>query len=416
MIFENHYAAGFPTMPARADFFTGKFSFTSFGWEPLPKDEIVLAQYLSDSGYHTAGIVDTPYYIRKEMNYDRGFQCFLCIPGQAYSHREFDLIRSAWRAHYETDRFAAVTIQTAANWLVQNVDKDFFLFIDTWDPHEPWDPPDWYIKLYEPNYDGTGHKGPVYGYYQDFGLTENDIKRALACYAGEISLVDRWIGYFLEILDFMNKMKDTIIIFTSDHGFYFGEKGGLFGKMLLAKKPDGSIDKNSWDKTPLYDEITHVPLMIYSPKYSGGRTKALTSAIDIMPTILELTGVAVSRDIHGHSLVPILKNSKATGREFVVTSAPLCNRGDTTRVVDDRNRTFVNIQMTTITNTQWSLLYSTAKEPKMLFNLINDPSQNNNVIDKNREEAERLHKQYFNMLKKCNVKETLLESRRCLDG
>jgi len=64
MVFDNHYAAGFPTMNARADFFTSKWNFLGIGWGPLPKDEAVLAQELAKAGYGTAGVVDTPFYLR----------------------------------------------------------------------------------------------------------------------------------------------------------------------------------------------------------------------------------------------------------------------------------------------------------------------------------------------------------------
>ncbi|MDP7578199.1 MAG: sulfatase-like hydrolase/transferase, partial [SAR202 cluster bacterium] len=80
--FDRHYASGFPTMPTRADHATGKWTISFMGWDPLPLGERTLAQTLSENGYHTAAVVDTPFYVRSEMNYDRGFQTFFFQPGQ----------------------------------------------------------------------------------------------------------------------------------------------------------------------------------------------------------------------------------------------------------------------------------------------------------------------------------------------
>src|SRR5512136_3101009 len=72
--FDNHYAASFPTMPARADFLTGRWTMSFMKWSPLPKEETVLGELLSDKGIHTSAIVDTPFYLRNAMGYDRGFR------------------------------------------------------------------------------------------------------------------------------------------------------------------------------------------------------------------------------------------------------------------------------------------------------------------------------------------------------
>ncbi len=120
----------------------------------------------------------------------------------------------------------------ATQWLEQHYKEDFFLYIDTFDPHEPWDAADYYTELYWPGYDGE-HIQPLYSYWQDVpGFTEERLKKAHACYCGEVTMLDTWFGYFLKRLENMNLMEKTAIIFTADHGFYFGEHGGLFGKMI----------------------------------------------------------------------------------------------------------------------------------------------------------------------------------------
>ena len=63
-VFDRCYAASFPTMPVRADLSTGRFTFSHMGWEPLPKNEVTLAQVLSENRYHTFGVTDTPFFLR----------------------------------------------------------------------------------------------------------------------------------------------------------------------------------------------------------------------------------------------------------------------------------------------------------------------------------------------------------------
>ena len=103
--FDNHYSAGFPTMPAWADHQTGRGTMSFMRWEPLPSGVTTLAEILASHGYHTAASVDTPYYLRDGMNYDRGFQSFFFNLGQdtlwslihepGYHHGA--LVRAAWR-------------------------------------------------------------------------------------------------------------------------------------------------------------------------------------------------------------------------------------------------------------------------------------------------------------------------------
>ena len=144
--FDRHYAAGFPTMPTRADHATGRWTMSFMGWEPLSRDVETLAELLARSGFHTAALVDTPFYLRGGMNYDRGFQTFFAYPGQSLADvevlprgREARDARAAWR--FESDRNVAQTVTKAVRWLELHSKEDFFLYIDTWDPHEPWTRP-----------------------------------------------------------------------------------------------------------------------------------------------------------------------------------------------------------------------------------------------------------------------------------
>ena len=272
--FDRHYSAAFPTMPTRADHHTGRWTMSFMGWEPLPANATTLAEILAGHGMHTAAAVDTPYYLRDGMNYDRGFQSFFMnrgqdtlwslIPEPGYHHESMD-VREAWR--YESDRNAPRTFMTAIRWLQRHYKEDFFLYVDTWDPHEPWDAPPYYTELYWPDYDGELVL-PLYGNWHDVpGYEEAKLRKGHATYCGEITMVDTWLGYLLKSVENMGLADRTVVIFTTDHGFYFGEHGGLFGKMSSDKYPDGTLRPydepgSQWSYSPLYEEICHLPLLI----------------------------------------------------------------------------------------------------------------------------------------------------------
>ncbi len=131
--FDRHYIASFPTMPARADYLTGRWTGSFMQWKPLAEDQITLPEILGQKGFNTAAVVDTPFYLRNKMNYDRGFFSFHEVPGQSYFCGESRDIRAAWR--FESDRFAPRTFTKAMQWLERHYKEDFFLMIDTWDPH-----------------------------------------------------------------------------------------------------------------------------------------------------------------------------------------------------------------------------------------------------------------------------------------
>ena len=275
--FDNHYSAGFPTMPTRADQQTGRWTMSFMGWEPLPSGVTTLPEILAGQGMHAAASVDTPYYLRGGMNCDRGFQSFFMNTGQdtlwslisepGYNNEALD-VRAAWRS--EADRNAPKTFMSAMRWLEQHYKEDFFLYVGTWDPHEPWDAPAYYTELYWPGYDGELVL-PVYGNWHDVpGYREEQLRKGHATYCGEITMIDTWVGFLLRMVENMGLSEKTVVIFATDHGFCFGEHGGPFSKMSSDKHPDGTLRPydepgSQWSYSPLYEEIVHLPLRYGRP-------------------------------------------------------------------------------------------------------------------------------------------------------
>jgi len=402
--FDNCYATSFPTMPMRADLFTGRFTFTYLGWRPLPREETILAELLQKANYTTLAVVDTPFFVRNGYGYDRGFKDYSWIPGQGFATWDADRGRINSERRYEEDYCAPRTLGAAEKYLEYYYKKKFFLYVDTWDPHEPWDPPSWYVEPYYPGYDGRV-VDPCYWKWRERGLKEEDIKVAHACYCGEITMVDRWVGRLLDRIKSIGLWENTAIVFTSDHGFYFGEHG-YFGK---ARRKEGY-----WHQSPLYQEITRVPLLIHVPGIKPRRVKALVSLVDIMPTLLELAEVEIPETVQGKSLLPLLKGKKDAFRDFAVTSFRLSDPGEPSKVVDDWLRVVKDPHFSTITTPKWTLLYSTEAYPAQLYDIENDPKESHNVIDKNWKIAEDLHQKFIELLEEVGTDEHYLASRRRL--
>src|SRR3712207_2396327 len=122
-------------------------------------------------------------------------------------------------------------------------DQPFFLVADSYDPHEPWDPPREYVSLYDEGYEGKEPLDDNYG--TDDYLTDRQLLRMRALYAAEVTMMDRWLGEFIERAHELGVMEKTLFVIVSDHGHLLGEHG-YTGKLAHA----------------LYPELTDIVLMM----------------------------------------------------------------------------------------------------------------------------------------------------------
>jgi len=217
-------------------------------------------------------------------------------------------------------------------------------------------------------------------------------------------MVDRWIGRLLDKVESMGLLNHTIIVFTSDHGFYFGEHG-YFGKMV-------HDERNNWCYSPLYGEITRIPLFVYVPGIKPRQIEAFVQPPDLMPTLLDLVGVKSPQGVQGRSFTSVLTGETETFRDLVVTSTPLYSPGEKSRVVDHLERRIKDPLPSTITTKEWTLLYSIEDYPAELYRLTCDSGQSQNVLNGNFGVAKNLHHRFIEFLKKINAKERDLNLRR----
>jgi arylsulfatase A-like enzyme len=334
LMVDEYYPASFPTVPNRHDLLVGRFTHSYMGWSPLPPKEVTLGDALAAHGWYSMLITDTPHIMEKGFYYQRGFSAYRFIRGQESSPvytmpRDPELpadpgkLRTGggassiphmryqnWRRN-EEDCFCPQSINAALHWLERNYkEKNWLLYMDTWDPHEPWDPPDYYVDMYDPGYVGQCPQYPPYTFTEGV-LTEREIKHTAATYAAEVTMVDRWLGKLLQRIDDMGLFENTLILFVTDHGIMLGEHG-YTGKSLLTKAMSLSI--------PLYREIVEVPCIASMPGGRRGRTDAILQTPDIMPTILDAIGSPIPGDVTGKSFTGVLTGDKDTHRNFAVTT------------------------------------------------------------------------------------------------
>lgn len=169
----------------------------------------------------------------------------------------------------------------AENWLLQ---------LECFDPHEPFHAPPRFREQYTTLYDGPILDWPIYDRVAE---TPEEIAELRANYAALVTMTDEYFGRLLDIFDQHDLWADTALVLTTDHGFLLGEH-----------------DWWAKNRMPVYDEIAHIPLMIYHPDFAkegGSRRRALTQTTDLMPTFLDMAGLAIPEDVTGHSLIPLLR-------------------------------------------------------------------------------------------------------------
>lgn len=435
IVFDRAHCGSFPTVPCRNDVFTGRWTCTYKPWAPLGADEVVLAEMLNEAGYLTALFVDTPHPFAPGFNYQRGFQAWELVRGQENDRWRTapvdvtlpcspDKLRGgakgatyqylqnvAWRQS-EEDYFPARTMRAAAAWLEENCGWPFFLYVDTFDPHEPWDPPAHYMARYEPDgYVGEEVIYPRYDRWADF-MSEAELKHCRNLYAGEVSLVDRWIGYLLQRVEDLGLLDETAIMITSDHGFYLGEHGYI-GK--------GIIREGRFQSLPLYPEVSCIPLIVRLPGGRGARrSKAFAQPVDLMATILELLDVSLPGTVQGKSLLPVFEGNDEV-RPFAVSSPTLSGQHMT--VPHPANRA-------TVTTDEWALVLGAQVEGAApdeiteqvdsltrevtilegpvvpeLYHLPSDPGCTRDVLGECKDVARRLQADFVGFLRQAGLRE-----------
>ncbi len=321
--FDRHFTGSLPCMPARHDILCGALDFLWRPWGSIELWERPLTVPLRRAGVVTQLISDHPHLFEiggenyhcdfTAWDYQRGHESdpwktradpsWLGAPSTGHEWMPYERSRTWLRG--EADFPGPRTMAAAASWLDEHAPahERFLLFVDEFDPHEPFDTPEPYASMYDPDWQGPHLIWPPYtrAGLGDGVLDERQARQVRASYGGKLTMIDAWLGRVLDALDRRALWDDTAVILCTDHGHYLGEKDA-WGKPAL----------------PIYEPLGHTPLMIAWPGRDAGTCDALTTNVDLYATVMEIFGAEPRHRTHGRSLVPLLTGEADAVREHLL--------------------------------------------------------------------------------------------------
>ena len=415
-VFDNHFIQNPVCSPSRCTVLTGRYPKnhgTRDNGIPLRDEEITLPQVLRDNGYLTAAIGKmhiTTQFMPKENEEDDwpedryGFDVIHttcdCKTGEYLewlkreSPKDYEEVKMQGERKAKEDRASAAEKDVSgppqvypsgvnplyhqSHWIADRTidliresdpEKPFFAFCSFVDPHHPFDPPEPYASMYDPDKlepppytegeledkpphfmtarTARGFSNEKYDYRR---LTPHDWGRVKAAYYGMITLIDDNIGRILQALEEKGIEDDTLVLFTSDHGELLGDHGLLF-------------------KGPFhYDSIIKAPMIIKWPGVipKGSRYSQVTEHADIMPTLLEYAGIRPPYGVQGASMAPVLRGDKGAGKEYAMTEFNCYDWG---------------LSVKTLTGRDYKITYYAGESYGELFDRAADPGEIKNLWD-----------------------------------
>lgn len=257
-----------------------------------------------------------------------------------------------------------------ADWVLERCSRDtsrpFFLAVGFFRPHTPFVAPrdpyfSWHPEDAMPVVLGVEEdekdlpRAAIDSRKREETGMSDDIRRQVRqAYSASISFMDAQLGHVIDALERLDLANNTVIVFTSDHGYHMGEHG-------------------LWQKRSLFEESARVPLVIVAPGVTkpGGVAAAPVSQVDLFPTLAELCGVPAPTNLQGQSLVPMLRDPSATGRGWALTQVERSN---------EKGRFFgYSLRVPRWRYTEWDEgragreLYDHDADPRELTNLAESP-------------------------------------------
>lgn len=377
------------SLPAAASLFTSEYPFTHglMGRNVLDPKEVTLAEILKLYNYTTAAFTGGGDY-RSIYGISQGFDIF-----------------------DDNDKSVIFTgslnrsTNAALEWLKNNKDKKFFMFVEGYDAHCPFNPPEEYRTLFEQGYNGKLNDSlcvrglnvktktsrnlsepyieavyfenmtisPNYAIFVKVNVTSNDVGHLKSMYDSEIRYADYTLGNFLDSLHSLGILDKTIIIIAGDHGEIFDRNGELirFGAL----------------RGTFYDDVIHVPLIISHPHLKKGeKIDGLAQTIDVMPTILDLLSIPVNHEAQGRSLLPMVNNRSKSIHDYVFSGG---------RFGSGKSKLFSYMTIhDSIRGKKWKLIFERSLTGEIfifeLYDVEKDTNETNNLIAQEPEIAREL--------------------------
>lgn len=304
LTFDRSYVCSMPCMPARRDLHTGRPNFLHSPWCPLQPYDDSMPAMLRQAGVSAHVVTDHYHYLEDGgSGYLDRYETWQCFRGQEGDQwmgqvdppeipdningkgRPQDWVNRQF-IQEEVDYPLKQTFDAGMDFLERNHHADnWFLQIETFDPHEPFCAP----KSMQQHYQHAG-ESPIFDWpdYADVSESPEEVARARDNYFASLTFCDQQLGRVLDFMDEKQLWEDTMLIVWTDHGYLLGEH-------------------NRWAKNvpKLWNEIANTPFFVWDPRSGakGERRQALVQpSIDLGPTLLNYFGVSPTKDMTGKDL------------------------------------------------------------------------------------------------------------------
>lgn len=315
--FDQSWVGSMPCMPARRELHTGRYNFLHRSWGPLEPFDDSMPEILSKNGIYTHLVTDHNHYFKdggstyhtryssyefvrgQEGDFWKGEVADPYIPDYIGGHHVKEVMKHEFinrKYMSEVEDFPQVkTFQYGLEFIEKNYKEDhWFLQIECFDPHEPFNVPEKFLEMYSDNdYDGPHFDWPSYGRVSE---TREQVEQCRNYYKALITMCDESLGKVLDKMDELDLWKDTMLIVNTDHGLLMGEHD-WWGKCVQ----------------PFYNEVARTPLFIWDPrsKRKGVRSQSLVQIIDLAPTLLDFFNVEIPKNMQGKPLREVINHDES---------------------------------------------------------------------------------------------------------
>ena len=331
--FDRNYVGSLPCMPARRELHTGRYNFLHRSWGPVEPFDVSMPEILKKNGIHSHLATDHYHYLQDGgATYQGRYSTWACFRGQEGDEWVGDITPHAdgfapnqyhpenaaprmqqvrrvtgWQNMANRERYTdekdypmRKTFDDGLEFIDRNHMYDnWFVQIETFDPHEPFTSPESFQKKFLSPDDLSSPDWPQYAKVNE---DERDVSVLRGKYSALVTFCDQELGRVLDKMDEYGLWEDTLLIVCTDHGFMLSEH-------------------EWWGKgtCPQYEEISHTPFFVYDPvsKKKGITSCALTQTIDIAPTVLDHFGLEIPAEMRGHSLLDVIRNGE-NKREYAL--------------------------------------------------------------------------------------------------
>jgi arylsulfatase A-like enzyme len=299
----------------------------------LPDSAEMVSEAFDAAGFATGSFIANGY-VSDRFGFDQGWDYYT------------NFIREERSTHAED------VYRAAGDFIEQHHDERFFVYVQTIDPHVPYDPPVEYLRMYDPRTDYVGQVQPrltadllerAKRTPPQVTFNPSDITRLTALHDGDITYHDHEMGEFLARLEQLGVADDTLFVITADHGEEFQDHG-------------------SWGHGhSVYQELLHVPLLFYRPGHipEGHRIERTVSTMFISQSVVDAAGIPGMTHAEGRSLMPDIRGEVPTGYQVAFSD-----------MLDDRR---------VIRAGRWKMIMN-GNNTKM-FDLQEDPREEHEVTD-----------------------------------